>query len=267
MYSLSLKAIAAVSIGALAAYAVWPRPASTIRVCAEPDAMPYSNRDAEGFENKLATMFAHDRNARLEYAWLEERRGSFDQMLSRGECDLIMGVPTGVSFAEVSRPYYRSSYMLVYRTNGPAYASLDDPRLREARIGVQVIGDDFANTPPAFALARRNLLDNMSPFLMYSSTGGKKAQSELIAAVANRSVDVAIEWGPYAGYFASRQPDGLELATLPSDGDLEFAYDIGIGFSHASALALKPAIDEFLTRRRTEIERLLRDYAIPHVQI
>jgi mxaJ protein len=264
MFSRYRNSLAIVPIAALALFALWPSPREVLRVCAEPNAMPYSNRAGQGFENKLAELLARDRQAVLKYAWLDNRRGSFDEMLSRGDCDMVMGIPTTVESLRVSRPYYRSSYMLVSRADGPQFDSLDDPRLRSSRIGVQVVGDDFANTPAAFALADRNLLDHMAPFLMYSSDSGERPSELLIAAVASGDVDVAIEWGPQAGYFAARQPTKLTLKELPQEGQLLFSYPIGIAFSRVSPSELVAAVEQFLTRRQPEILALLDSYAIPH---
>ncbi|HEY0826020.1 MAG TPA: quinoprotein dehydrogenase-associated putative ABC transporter substrate-binding protein, partial [Ramlibacter sp.] len=137
----------------LAAGAALAQP-QALRVCADPDNLPYSHEDRTGFENRIAQLVAEDFGLALEYAWLPDRRGFVRKTMGAGLCDLIVGVPVAFERTWNTRPYYRSSYMLVER--GPDAApprDFADPRLRRWRIGVQVPGDDLAATPPGHALA------------------------------------------------------------------------------------------------------------------
>ena len=121
-----------------------------MRVCADPNNLPFSNDRGQGFENRLAEMIAAERGERLEYTWWPQRRGFIRNTLAAHACDVIVGLPTLDHAAQVTQPYYRSTYAFVSRRGEyPGLTSLDDSRLRRLRIGVQLIGDDFANTPPA----------------------------------------------------------------------------------------------------------------------
>src|SRR5215208_1499473 len=139
-----------------AAPAAGPESRRVLRVCADPNNLPFSNARQEGFENKIAALVARDLRADLRYTWAAQRRGFVRSTLGAGECDVVMGVPAGLDRVSTTSPYYRSTYVFVSRRDGAAdIRSLDDPRLRRVRVGVQMIGDDYANSPPAHALARR----------------------------------------------------------------------------------------------------------------
>src|SRR5690349_23062640 len=144
------------------------RPAGVLRVCADPNNLPFSNQRGEGFENKIAELLAHDMGDRVEYTWWAQRRGFFRNTLKSGACDVVIGVPAGFEMALTTRPYYRSTYVFLYRKDrGLKINSLDDPSLKNLRIGVQIIGDDFTNTPPAHALSRRNIVANVRGYTLY----------------------------------------------------------------------------------------------------
>ena len=137
-------------------------PARVLRVCADPNNLPFSNESEEGFENRLAQLIAGELNARVSYTWWAQRRGFVRNTLNEGLCDVVMGVPGSFELTGVTRPYYRSTYVFLYRKDaGLSLRSLDDSVLRTLRIGVQIIGDDYANTPPAHALARLRLVEEL----------------------------------------------------------------------------------------------------------
>ncbi|HYZ48732.1 MAG TPA: hypothetical protein VE567_07555, partial [Sphingomonas sp.] len=144
-----------------------PASAAELRVCADPNNMPFSNARREGFENKLVERIAADWNMTVRYTWWAQRRGNVRNTLKAGACDLIPGIGSGVDMVAVTRPYYRARYMFVTRADrGLHLSSFDDPRLKTLRIGVQMIGDDGANTPPAHALARRGIVENVRGYLI-----------------------------------------------------------------------------------------------------
>jgi mxaJ protein len=166
-----------------------------------------------------------------------------------------------------TRPYYNSTYVAVTRADRQlAIASFDDPRLRELRIGVQMIGDDFANTPPAHALARRGLVANVRGYMIYGDYAVPAPQAEIVRAVAAGDIDVAFVWGPVAGYFARRQPVPLRLTPLPPTdrADMPMAFAVSMGVRRGDS-ELKSQIERSLQRRAPEIGRLLAGYAVPIV--
>src|SRR5919108_4366575 len=183
-----------------------------LRVCADPNNLPFSNQRLEGFENRLAELIARRLHATVQYTWWAQRRGFIRNTLKAGACDVVLGVPHDFELTLTTRPYYRSTYVFVYRRDkGLTIRSLDDPLLRQVKVGVQLIGDDYANTPPAHALAQRQIINNVVGYTVYGDYAQDNPAARIIAAVAAGEVDVAIVWGPLAGYFATRQAVPLEV--------------------------------------------------------
>ena len=237
-----------------------------LRICADPNNLPFSNEHGEGFENRLAQLVARDLRMKVEYTWWAQRRGFFRNTLNAGLCDVVQGVPTGFERTLTTKPYYRSTYALVYRKDaGYALHSLDDPKLRELRIGLHFIGDDYSNPPPAEALARRGIVRNVVGYSIYGDYREPNPPARLIEAVAKREVDAAIAWGPLAGYFAKRQPVELAVVPLPTPGGAEtqpFEFSISMGVRKDSEL-LRSKLNAILERRREEVADLLKAYGVP----
>jgi quinoprotein dehydrogenase-associated probable ABC transporter substrate-binding protein len=240
-----------------------------LRVCADPNNLPFSNERLEGFENKLAELIARELNATLTYTWWAQRRGFIRNTLKANTCDLLMGVPKRLDAVLTTRPYYRSTYVFVYRQqDGPPVHSLDDPILRTVKIGVQLIGDDGANSPPAHALARRHIIENVVGYSVYGDYAQPNPTARIIEAVATGAVDVAVVWGPIAGYFARSQPVPLAVVpVIPSQETpaLPFTFDIALGVRRGEE-ELRAALDAILQRRRPEINRLLDEYGVPRLE-
>jgi quinoprotein dehydrogenase-associated probable ABC transporter substrate-binding protein len=237
-----------------------------LRVAADPNNLPFSNDCGEGFENKILALLARDLGATIEYTWHAQRRGFFRETLKDGDCDLVAGVPRGFEHVLTTAPYYRSSYVLVYRRDrGLNLHSLEDPALRQLTIGVQMIGDDFANTPPAHALSRRGIVDNVRGFTVYGDYRQPDPPARIIDAVAAGEVDVAVAWGPLAGYFAKKHGDVLTLVPLPpfdAASGQPFAFDIAIGVRRNEP-ALRDQLNALLARRHAEIRSILAAYGVP----
>jgi mxaJ protein len=242
------------------------RPAGVLRVCADPNNLPFSNERGEGFENKLAELLAADLHERLEYTWWAQRRGFFRNTLKAGVCDVVLGVPSSFELAATTAPYYRSTYVFVYRKGkGLSVASFDDPVLREVKVGVQLVGDDGADTPPVHALTARGIVQNMRGYTLYGDYKEPNPPARVVEAVAKGDVDVAVVWGPLAGYFARRQRVPLTVVPVSPQFDLPFlpfVYDISMGVRRGDE-DLRQQLDSFLERRRPDIERILDEYGVP----
>jgi hypothetical protein len=133
-----------------------------LRVCADPNNLPFSNRAGEGFENKLAEMVAQQFGKVVVYTWWAQRRGFIRHTLKAGDCDLVMGVPAQYDLVETTRPYYRSTYAFISQTARHLQLhAIDDPQLRSLAIGVHLIGEDGNNTPPAHALGQAERLGDI----------------------------------------------------------------------------------------------------------
>jgi quinoprotein dehydrogenase-associated probable ABC transporter substrate-binding protein len=241
-----------------------------LRVCADPNNLPFSNQQREGFENKIAGLIARELNATVQYTWWAQRRGFFRQTLNASLCDLVLGVPSGFERVLATRPYYRSTYVFVYRKGwGLDIRSFDDPLLRLVKIGVHMIGDDFANTPPAHALSHRNIISNVVGYSLYGDYTQANPPARIIDAVAAGEIDVAVVWGPFAGYFAPRQPVALAVVPVAPQVDRAFlplVFDISFGV-RKSEEAFRAELEEVLARKRPEIEAILDAYGVPRVEV
>ena len=234
-----------------------------LRVCADPDNLPYSHADGSGFENRIARLVADELGLALETFWFPDRRGFVRKTLGAGHCDLIVGVPAQFERTLNTRAYYRSSYVLVENASeaaGPR--DFHDPRLRRWRLGVQLIGDDLAASPPGHALVHVGAVRNVVGFPI---AGAEPAAARLVRALERNELDAAFLWGPQAGYYAARARVPLRLRVLPLPQGLkgqveEFAIAMGVQRGNRG---LRDRLDEVLARRGADIRRILQDYGVP----
>ena len=240
--------------------------ARELRVCADPNNLPFSHRDGTGFENRIIELVARELGASVHYTWWPQRRGMLRNTLDAGECDVVPGIASEVEAIATTQPYYRSSYVFVARRDGAwaTSASFDDPRLREAVIGVQLVGDDGANPPPAHALARRGMLANVRGFTVYGDYAAGAPQAGIIDALLQHEIDIAVVWGPTAGWFARQAPVPLNVMPVaqPAPGDGPMAFDISMGVRRDDR-ALLEELDRALARNATAIEQILFEAAVP----
>jgi len=235
-----------------------------IRVCADPDNMPLSNQKGEGFEQKIAELVAKEWNAKIEYAWWPVRRGFFARALNGRYCDVAIQAPAGFDMAAVTRPYFRSGYVFVTRKDsGLDIKSLADPRLKKLKIGVNLLNSDAENTPPAMVLSRYGVVGNLTGFsTFYTDT---ERPEDIVNAVAKKDIDVAIVWGPIAGYFVKRSPVPLSLVPLAERDSLSefpFRFDIGMGVRRRERV-LRDSLQTVLDRKAPEIQAILKEYGVP----
>lgn len=243
-----------------------PVQARELRVCADPNNLPFSNERQEGFENRIASLLADQLHAELHYTWWAQRRGFIRNTLKAGLCDLVPGVSTGLDMLRTTRPYYRSTYVFATRAGaGAAVTSFDDPRLRQLRIGVQIIGDDGANTPPAHALTRRGIVANVRGYTVYGDYAEPDPAGAIMDALARGEIDIAIAWGPFAGYYATRHPGALELRPVSPAVDLPvmpMIFDIAMGVRYGDD-DFRAEINDALKARRRDIDAILASYGVP----
>lgn len=261
---LSLVVLTAVAAGCAPDIAM-TGPARVLRVCADPNNLPFSNRAGEGFENRIAEIVAAQLDARLEYVWFAQRRGFVRNTLRAGECDVIIGVPRTFELAATTRPYYRSRYAFITRAGDPAPQSFDDRLLRTARVGVHIIGDDFSNSPPAHALSARGIITNVRGYSVYGDYASPSPPAELVRAVARRDIDIAIAWGPLAGYFIKQSAVPLRATPVspaidPPGLPFEFEMSMAVRRENQDLLRL---LETILDERRADIEALLDEYGVP----
>ena len=243
-----------------------PLEARTLKVCADPNNLPFSNARGEGFENRTVRIVAEELKADVQYVWWAQRRGNVRETLNAGLCDLIPGVASSLEMLATTRPYFRSVYVVVVRDPAlKGLSSFDDPRLANLKLGVQLIGDDGSNTPPAHALTRRGLTGNVRGYPVYGDYAQDAPQAPIIAAVASGEIDAAFVWGPTAAYFAKRQTVPLTLAPVSplADGPgLPMVFDISMGVRKPDR-ELKREVEAALQKRALDIRAVLQDYGVP----
>jgi quinoprotein dehydrogenase-associated probable ABC transporter substrate-binding protein len=234
--------------------------AGVVRVCADPDNMPFSNAKGEGFENKLAELIASKLNDTLQYTWFSESSGYVPNAIGNDACDLIMGYAQGTGLIDDSNPYYRTSYVLIYRQGDLDLAGADrlsDPRLKGKRIGV------FARTPPASLLALYGLAGDAEPFEVNAGESASKAAEAMIGKIASGKLDAGILWGPVGGYYAQRADVPLSMVPLVKE-------NAGPSTIYGITLGLRPddpqwkhQINKVIAENEHEIDGILQSYNVP----
>lgn len=240
-------------------------PERVLRVCADPDNLPFSNRRGEGIENRLAELVARELGARLETTWWPQRRGYLRNTLHAGRCDVVPGIASGVGGIGTTRPWYRSTYVFATRRRDRLSGlTLDDPRLRTLALGVQLVGDDGANTPPAHSLARRGLTGNVRGFPIYGEIA-RQPQAAIMQSLGRGEIDVALVWGPVGGYFASRVDAPVRVEPIEPwlDGpQWPMVFDVSMGVRRED-VALRRELDRALARLAPRVRALLLEYSFP----
>jgi mxaJ protein len=240
--------------------------ARELRICNDPNNLPFSNSRLEGFENKIVEVISRELYANVQYTWWAERRGFIRNTMQAGLCDLIPGTVSGIGMMRTTVPYYRSTYVFVTRPETSEIVSLDDPILRKLRIGIHLIGDDGFNVPPAHALARRGITDNVRGFSIYGDYRQDNPPARLIEAVGAGEIDVAIAWGPLAGYFAGRHHPALRVTAVQPirDEGLPMTFPIAMGVPRED-VSLRREIEGTIANHRAEIDAILAEYNVPRV--
>ena len=232
-----------------------------IRVCADPDNLPYSNSELQGFENKIAEVIAQELGASLDYFWWPAQMGMVRNTLQRDRCDVLISIPKGFDPVLWTKPYYRSTYMMVYRSDRKlGLRSMDDPALKGLRIGVHV------STPPYDVLAERGLADNMVGYRLFfdpHDPDPSRRPDKVLQDVVSGAIDVAFGWGPMVGYFIRQHPSpALEMVPLGDDSSEAMSFEFSMGVRKGNS-ALKTRLEGALDRRDADVRRILADYGVP----
>ncbi len=232
----------------------------TLRVCADPRNLPFSNEAGEGFENALAELVA-DRlgRSKVEYSFFPQGVGFVRNTLQAYRCDIIMGYAQGDELVQNTNPYYSSAYALVVRPeSGLAdVMRLDDPRLQGQRIGV------VAGTPPATSLAKHGLMGTARPYQLMVDTRASAPVQDMITDLATGEIDAALAWGPMAGYYAQLSTPPLKVVPLTSEVDgPRMTYRITMGV-RPSDQEWKRELNDLIRDNQADIDALLLDYGVP----
>ncbi len=239
--------------------ALLPLYSAELRVCSDPNNMPFSNRAQQGFENRIASVIAVDLHERLTYTWWQQRRNYVKNTLLAGRCDLVIGLPEHMEHVLTTRAYYRSTYVAVTRRNRHAVHSLTDPALAHMRIGLHVVDAGYA--PPGYMLASRGLARNLTGYSLFGPAGEVNPPARIVDAVSRGDIDVAIVWGPLGGYFARER--GLRVSPISTPhGPVPIAYGISAAVRPGRA-DLARAVQQALDRNRARIRAILDSYGVP----
>jgi mxaJ protein len=233
--------------------------AKPLRICADPDNLPFSDHAGRGFDNHIAALVARDLGREPVFIVARSRRGFLRERFNKGACDLLSGVPLGMHGVLTTRPYYRSTYVFVTPAREHLQiASFHDPQLNGRRIGLQMLEEDYS--PPSLPLIRNGHAAQLVGFEAFGSGGGK-----IIRAVADGRLGVAVVWGPVAGYFAAKQHAPVTLTPVARAVDptgVPLAYSIAFAV-HSNDTALRDALNASLARLQPQIQKVLATYHVP----
>jgi mxaJ protein len=244
-----------------------PAGATTLRVCSDPNNLPFSNRAGQGFENRIADLVAHDLKASVVYTWAAQHETFVKRTLNAHKCDVVMGLPVGMDEVAETAPYYASTYIFVTRARDHLdIAAMTDPRLRRLKIGVHLMGADPG--PPEAALGAQHIVDNVRGFMIMDDRSKPNPPARLIEAVENGSIDIAAVWGPLGGYFALHSPVALRVAPITNTGrfaPLRFRFAIAMGVREDDQ-DMRKRLDAILVREHAAIADILHRYGVPLVE-
>ncbi len=259
-FCLSLLILALGPISAWAKTNYEARNQNYLTVCGDPNHLPFSNKEMEGFENRIAQLIADDLKRTLRYRWWPQTIGFVRNTLQIRLCDLVMGVTSVNELLQNTNPYYRSVYTLVYRQDaGLDIRNLDDPALKKLRLGV------VAGTPPATLLTMYGLMDQVRSYQRTVDTRLYSPATQAVEDVASGSIDIAVIWGPIAGYAATRQKTPLTVVPLPAKVDsVPLAFNVSMGIRRRET-NWKHQLNQELEKLAPQIERILLEYDIPLV--
>jgi quinoprotein dehydrogenase-associated probable ABC transporter substrate-binding protein len=229
------------------------------RACADPHNLPFSNEAGEGFENKIAELFAKKLGKSLAYTFYPDATGFIRNTLNARRCDVVLGIAQEADIVQPTNPYYRTAYVAVYPKSGPLAGldTLNDPRLKTAKIGV------IAGTPPVTFLAVNGLLGRIKSYALVVDTRFDSPNAEMMHDLDTGVIDVAFMWGPIAAYDASKAQTAMSLAPLVQEsGPTKLVYRIAMGVRHSDQ-NWKRDLNELISQNRAEIDAILRSYGVP----
>ncbi len=231
-----------------------------LRVCADPNNLPFSNEKGEGFENKIAEYLAQKLGKELAYSFYPGATGFVRNTLNAHLCDVILGMPQGNDLVQPTNPYYRTTYAIVTRAGSDldGMTALDDPRLKEKphRIGL------VANTPPGNILARNGLMGSVKPYPLMVDTRVESSSAAMIHDLETGDIDVALLWGPIAGFYAKKSSAKLNVAPLAETPGTRMAFRIAFGVRHSDQ-NWKRDLNAFIAQNKGALEKILSDYGVP----
>ena len=256
--SFQLAALLVVLAGPVAAQTGEIVDRSELKVCADPNNLPFSDEKKEGFENKIAELIGAELGLTVDYAWFPQVTGFVRNTLRAHLCDLVTGTVAGDEVMQTTNPYYFTTYVMFYRSDkGLALDGPQDPRLADLRLGV------VAGTPPTDLLVRHDLMSHTRPYALMVDTRAESPTHQMVQDVLDGTIDVGFLWGPIAAYYRKR--DNLPLTLMPlkdEPGAARMEYHIAMGV-RANEPEWRRRINSAILKRQPEITAILRDYGVP----
>ena len=236
-------------------------PAEPIRVCADPDNLPYSNQELQGFENKIAEIVGQELGRSVSYYWWPHQMGLVRKTLNANQCDVLIAIPKGYDPVLWTKPYYRSTHVMAYlKDRNLGLRTLDDEALKGMKIGVHV------NTPPYDVLANRGLAENFTSYRLFFDARDLDPAvrpQRVLEDVVSGALDVAVTWGPLVGYYARKHPaPALEVVPLDDDPTEPMTFEFSMGVRKGDR-ELKAQLEGVIERRQVEIRKVFEDYGVP----
>ncbi|HEV2550120.1 MAG TPA: substrate-binding domain-containing protein [Stellaceae bacterium] len=248
---------AGLALAAVEAFGQGSLPHSELRVCADPNNLPFSNEKGDGFENKIAELLGRDMSLPVKYFWFPQIIGFVRNGLQAGRCDLVMGTVAGDEIMQTTTPYYFTSYMLVFRADKKLSSDLDDPTLKEIHIGV------ISGTPPSDLLLRHALMVNARPYALTVDTRYESPAHQMLLDIAGGAIDAGMVWGPFAGYYIKQDKLPLAMVKLNEEpGAPRLAYHIAMGV-RGTEPDWRRRINDAIRKHQDEITAVLRDFGVP----
>lgn len=236
---------------------------SEFKVCADPDNMPFSNLKLEGFEDRIAEVLAKDLGKKLSFAYAYNRQGFLRNTINAMRCDVIISTTSDNDALRTTIPYYRSGHVFVWRKSSN-YDIKDwtSPDLKKAVIGI------VDKSPAAIPLSENDLMGNSRPYRQQRDLN--LPTSHMIDDLVKGDIDVAVMWGPIAGYYAKQAKEPLEVRLIPEyenvnvKGKEYWNISMGVRKKDKERAAM---ISAAIERNKDKIEKILDEYGIPHVPV
>jgi len=238
--------------------------ADPLRICADPNNLPFSNEAREGFENKVAELVGQKLGRELAWLWVTQRRGFLRETLRAGQCDLVPGAMMGTPAVAMTTPYYRSAFVFVTREGLNPVESYDDPRLKTLRIGVHLTVEGA--TPPALALSKRGIIQNVNGYSIWGNQGVPNPSLAPLRDLVDGKLDVVAIWGPFGGWYTKTQAQNLKMRVIKSDrGDADISFGIGMA-TRKGTPDLHAAVQNALNEEQPRINEVLKSFGLPLVE-
>jgi quinoprotein dehydrogenase-associated probable ABC transporter substrate-binding protein len=231
---------------------------SALKVCADPNNLPFSDEKKEGFENKIAELMGNSLGIKVEYTWFPQIIGFVRNTLQTYRCDLVIGTVAGDEIMQTTNPYYFTTYVMVYRSDkGMAIDGVQDPRLKSLRLGV------VSATPPSDLLVRHDLMSRTKPYPLTVDTRVESPTHQMVQDIVDGTIDLGFLWGPIAGYY--KKHDKLPLTLIPladEQGAARMRYHIAMGV-RGNEPEWRRKINAVILKQQPQITAILRDYGVP----